>query len=55
MAEPEPSGPGPAEEVAPAAHGHSAAKPPIGRGRRILLQVIIWATLVLAVLTIFAT
>jgi hypothetical protein len=31
-----------------------APKPPIGRGRRILVQVIIWATTVLAVAAIFA-
>lgn len=31
-----------------------AARPPIGRGRRILVQVIIWVTTVLAVVAIFA-
>jgi hypothetical protein len=54
VAEPQAGGPAPAEEAAPAAHGASEAKPPIGRGRRILVQVIIWATTVLAVLAIFA-
>src|SRR5947207_4576909 len=54
MAEPDAGGPAPTEEVAPAAHGATEAKPPIGRGRRILIQVIIWATTVLAVLAIFA-
>jgi hypothetical protein len=44
----------PAGEVAPTAHEASREKPPIGRGRRILVQVIIWATTVLAVLAIFA-
>jgi hypothetical protein len=44
----------PAEEVAPTAHEASREKPPIGRGRRILVQVIIWATTVPAVLAIFA-
>src|SRR2546429_8181392 len=44
----------PAGEVAPTAHEASREKRPIGRGRRILVQVIIWATTVLAVLAIFA-
>src|SRR5436190_21886303 len=44
----------PAGEVAPTAHKASRVKRPIGRGRRILVQVIIWATTVLAVLAIFA-
>jgi hypothetical protein len=43
------------EEVPPsAARQGDAPKPPIGRGRRILVQVIIWATTVLAVVAIFA-
>src|SRR2546429_7600090 len=44
----------PAGEVAPTAHEASREKRPIGRGRRILVQVIIWVTTVLAVLAIFA-
>ena len=44
----------PAGEVAPTAHEASREKPPIGRGRRILVQVIVWATTLLAVLAIFA-
>src|SRR5947208_7275238 len=44
----------PAGEVAPTAHKASRVKRPIGRGRRILVQVIIWVTTVLAVLAIFA-
>jgi hypothetical protein len=54
VAEPEAVGPEPAEETAPAVRGLSVPKPPIGRGRRILVQVIIWVTTVLAVLAIFA-
>jgi hypothetical protein len=55
MAESATGGSAAAEEVAPsAAHGVGAPKPPIGRGRRILVQVIIWATTLLAVLAIFA-
>jgi hypothetical protein len=55
VAEPPASGPAGTEEVAPsAAHEAGAPKTPIGRGRRILVQVIIWATTVLAVLAIFA-
>src|SRR2546429_4143982 len=44
----------PAGEVAPTAHEASREKRPIGRGRRILVQVIIWGTTVLAVVAIFA-
>jgi hypothetical protein len=54
VAEPEASGPAPAGEVAPAAQEASQEKPPIGQGRRILVQVIIWGATVLAVLAIFA-
>lgn len=45
-----------AEEHAPPGpvRGAGAPKPAAGRGRRILVQVIIWATTVLAVLAIFA-
>jgi hypothetical protein len=45
-----------AEEGAPphAVVGPGAPQPPIGRGRRITVQVIIWGTTVLAVLAIFA-
>jgi hypothetical protein len=49
-----PTGPAPAEKVAPTAHEANRENPPIGRGRRILVQVIIWTTTVLAVLAIFA-
>jgi hypothetical protein len=44
----------PAGEAALTAHEASREEPPIGQGRRILVQVIIWATTVLAVLAIFA-
>lgn len=44
----------PAGEVAPTAHEASREKPPTGRGRRILVEVIIWVTTVLAVLAILA-
>jgi hypothetical protein len=51
VAEPPPESPAAANDVAPSA---DAPKGPIGRGRRILVQVIIWATTVLAVVGIFA-
>lgn len=56
MAEPTSAGASVAEGGAPAnaVRGPGASKPPIGRGRRILVQVIIWGTTVLAVLAIFA-
>jgi hypothetical protein len=55
VAESPAGGPASTEGVAPsAARGAGAPKPAIGRGRRILVQVIIWATTVLAVLAIFA-
>jgi len=54
VAEPQASGSVAAGEGAPAARVASETKPPIGRGRRILVQVIIWGTTVLAVLAIFA-
>ena len=54
MAEPQASGSVATGEGAPAARVAVETKPPIGRGRRILVQVIIWATTVLAVLAIFA-
>lgn len=54
MAEPQAGGPAPPEQVAPPRGTDSTEKPPIGRGRRILVQVIIWAATVLAVLAIFA-
>jgi hypothetical protein len=53
MAEPA-TGSGAAESVAPDAQTVSRETPPIGRGRRILVQVIIWGTTVLAILAIFA-
>jgi hypothetical protein len=46
-----PTGPAADKAVAPT---DDKKKPPIGRGRRILVQVIIWATTVLAVVGIFA-
>ncbi|MFL5824182.1 MAG: hypothetical protein ACJ764_12160 [Solirubrobacteraceae bacterium] len=49
------AGPAAADEPTPSAAPEvGAPRPPIGRGRRILVQVIIWATTVLAVLAIFA-
>ena len=53
MADP-PTGPASADEVAPTPREARREKPPIGRGRRILVQVIIWVTTVLAILAIFA-
>jgi hypothetical protein len=53
VAEP-PTGSGAAKQVASDAHEARREKPSIGRGRRILVQVIIWGTTVLAVLAIFA-
>jgi hypothetical protein len=55
VVEPTSAGASVAEDGAPpnAVRG-GAPKPPIGRGRRILVQVIVWATTVLAVLAIFA-
>jgi hypothetical protein len=44
----------PAGEVAPTAHKASREKRSIGRGRRFLVQAIIWVTTVLAVVGIFA-
>ncbi len=41
-------------EEAPSASEAGRVRSPIGRGRRVLVQVIIWATTVLAVLAIFA-
>ncbi len=42
------------EAGAPAAATDAATKPPIGRGRRIWVQVIIWGTTILAVVAIFS-
>ena len=42
------------EAGAPAAATEAATRPPIGRGRRIWVQVIIWATTILAVVAIFS-
>jgi hypothetical protein len=48
------TGSAPAEQPAPTANEPGRGRTPIGRGRRILVQVIIWGTTVLAVLAIFA-
>jgi hypothetical protein len=54
VTEPQSDRPAEAKVTAPPGHEVRGLSPPIGRGRRILVQVIIWVTTVLAVLAIFA-